>query len=540
MRFSTLLALVFTLSPQWVGAETNDPQAPQPANQLFVTSDQCMACHNGLTTRRGEDVSIGMDWSASMMANAARDPYWQAAVRREVMDHPSASGAIQNECAACHMPMSRYLAKAAGGLGEVFSLLPVPGTGEAGVLAADGVSCTVCHQIEDVDLGERSSFTGSFAIDAARPLGERLIFGPFDVTAGFSRIMQSASLFRPQKAAHVQTSEICATCHTLYTHAFGPDGEVIGELPEQVPYLEWRHSSYRGVMNCQDCHMPVLEEPQPISSVLGEPREHFSRHVFRGGNFLMPRIFNRYRNELGVTSLPQQLEITALRTAEHLASASAEVSIKSARKSGGSLEVLTLIKNLAGHKLPTAYPSRRAWIRLSVKDRSGAKVFESGAPKPDGSIQGNQNDADASAYEPHYERISHPDEVQIYEAILAGPGGEVTTGLLTAVQYVKDNRLLPDGFEKSTAHEDFSVKGSANGDPDFVGGGDTIVYEVSLGEAEGPFLITAELWYQPIAYRWARNLADYAALETDRFVSYFDSMSEASAVVLARDAVTIE
>ena len=52
---------------------------------LFVTSESCMACHNGLVTPDGEDVSIGVGWRGSMMANAARDPYWHAAVRREIL-----------------------------------------------------------------------------------------------------------------------------------------------------------------------------------------------------------------------------------------------------------------------------------------------------------------------------------------------------------------------------------------------------------------------------------------------------------------------
>ena len=69
---------------------------------LFVTSEHCMACHNGLVTPAGEDVSIGVGWRGSMMANAARDPYWQAAVKRETLVHPTASAAIQNECSACH------------------------------------------------------------------------------------------------------------------------------------------------------------------------------------------------------------------------------------------------------------------------------------------------------------------------------------------------------------------------------------------------------------------------------------------------------
>ena len=39
-----------------------------------------------------------------MKANAARDPYWQAAARREMLEHPTAAAAIQGECSKCHMP----------------------------------------------------------------------------------------------------------------------------------------------------------------------------------------------------------------------------------------------------------------------------------------------------------------------------------------------------------------------------------------------------------------------------------------------------
>ena len=34
-----------------------------------------------------------------------------------------------------------------------------------------------------------------------------------------------------------------ATCHTLTTEAFDADGNVVGSLPEQVPYQEWQHSA---------------------------------------------------------------------------------------------------------------------------------------------------------------------------------------------------------------------------------------------------------------------------------------------------------
>ncbi len=100
---------------------------------------------------------------------------------------------------------------------------------------------------------------------------------------------------------------------------------------------------------------------------------------------------------------------------------------------------------------------------------------------------------------------------------------------------MKDNRLLPHGFDKRTARRDIAVLGAAAQDADFTGGGDHMRYSVALGDAEGPFQVAAELWYQPIAYRWAHNLRPYdAAMEPRRFVGYYDSMASASAVTLVR------
>jgi hypothetical protein len=63
--------------------------------------------------------------------------------------------------------------------------------------------------------------------------------------------------------------------------------------------------------------------------------------------------------------------------------------------------------------------------------------------------------------------------------------------------------------------------------------GDLVRYSVPLGVAQGPFRVEAELWYQPIGYRWAHNLSPYQSMETRRFVTYYDSMPSASAIVLA-------
>jgi hypothetical protein len=203
------------------------------------------------------------------------------------------------------------------------------------------------------------------------------------------------------------------------------------------------------------------------------------------------------------------------------------------------LEVDVIVTNLAGHKVPSAYPSRRAWIHFTVRDGSGDVVFESGSLRADGSIVGNDNDSDGSRFEPHYLRIGRSDEVQIYEDIMVDYAGAVTTGLLWGAEYVKDNRLLPRGFDKSTASWEVAVHGAASGDADFLGGGDTTRYAVDVAGRTGPFRVEAELWYQPIGYRWAQNLGGYQTTESAQFKGFFDGVSSTSGVVMARGAVTV-
>jgi hypothetical protein len=111
--------------------------------------------------------------------------------------------------------------------------------------------------------------------------------------------------------------------------------------------------------------------------------------------------------------------------------------------------------------------------------------------------------------------------------------GHVTTALLSAIGYVKDNRLLPHGFQKHTAEKDIAVIGAAAEDPNFTDAGDLVRYSITTANAPGPYHVEAELWYQPIGFRWAHNLGPYQAAETRRFVNYYESMAPGAAVVLA-------
>jgi hypothetical protein len=280
--------------------------------------------------------------------------------------------------------------------------------------------------------------------------------------------------------------------------------------------------------------MPRVEEPVAITALYGQPREGMRRHVFVGANFVMLGMLQDHRDELATAADPAELDAAMKRTTEYLQTKASKVTILGVDRTANGLAVEVQVENLSGHKLPTAYPSRRAWLHVVVRDGSGRVVFESGALNQDGSIVGNDNDQDPLRYEPYYREITKPDQVEIYEPILKDSDGKVTTGLLHAVGYLKDTRLLPKGFDKATAEPDIAVHGGAEDDPAFNDKGSRVRYVVPTGGASGPFRVEAELWYQPIGFRWAHNLAPYQASEPQRMVKYYEEAARKSAVVLAK------
>jgi len=252
----------------------------------------------------------------------------------------------------------------------------------------------------------------------------------------------------------------------------------------------------------------------------------------------MEGMLQDHRDELATEAQPTEMDAAMKRTSEFLQTEAAKVTITRVDTMPNGLAVDVHVENLGGHKLPTAYPSRRAWLHFSVRDGNGRVLFESGALNPDGSIVGNDNDEDPLKFEPHYREITSSQEVEIYEPILKDSEGKVTTGLLHAVGYLKDNRLLPHGFDKATANKDIAVTGDAANDPEFTDSGSSVRYVVSTGNATGPFKLEAELWFQPIGFRWAHNLAPYQAEEPQRMVRYYEAAARRSAVMLAKAEAT--
>lgn len=460
------------------------------------------------------------------MANSALDPYYLAGVSMNLARYPEYDQAIQSKCSSCHMPLAFTSDTFQGNESLIF--------GPEGyldpehplhILAADGNSCTACHQIQDQDLGQFTSFSGGFSVDDQSPMGERALYGRFELSQPSQRMMAMSSGFISLQSQHILESEICATCHELYTHYVLEDGS-FSEVwfPEQTPYSEWLHSDHAAQSSCQDCHMPFAEGEVVLSN-LGPagPRSPFAIHSFVGGNSYLQQVLINFGGDLGIRADTESLEEGIDRTLVQLSRNTAQLELSQPILDGTSLSFDVITKVLTGHKFPTGYPSRRAWLHIMVKDNQDQIVFESGAVSQNGRITGNANDEDSQRYEPHYELITTPDQVQIYETLLTDVGDHLTTILLAAAEYQKDNRLLPTGFDKGTASPDIQPRGAALGDPDYGAGGDTVSYQVEVGDASSPFTVEAELLYQSISYRWAMDLRAFDTEQIQLFNQFYDA-----------------
>ena len=509
---------------------------PIDRGEFFAASGACAICHDRLTDSTGADVSIGSHWRSTMMANAARDPYFQAAVRIEVLAHPALQAVIEDKCARCHTPLAQVTALTREDETRFLDDGFTNAENELHSLAMDAVSCTLCHQVLPDGLGETTSFSGGYAIDIKTPTGERLLFGQYPTDEAQARMMQVASGYLPVEASHLSDSALCATCHTLYTPSIDSAGQIVGEFPEQTPYLEWLHSDYKDTQSCQGCHMPVAEGEAKISITGGAAQSPFSKHTFVGGNAYMLDVLKRSGLEHAVTASSALFDATIGRTVDQLQNRTATVDITEVEIAGTTLSAHVAVNSQVGHKFPTGFPSRRAWLHFAVYDADEQIVFESGAITPDGAIVGNDNDESLAAYEPHYHEISETDQVQIYESILLDSEGNVTTVLLRGYGYAKDNRLLPAGFDKTTAHADIAPYGATASDNDFDGGEDRVQYRVDLGNAKGPFTVEVELLYQSIGYRWAENTRMYQSEETTRFLEYYQEAPNLPVIVSSATA----
>lgn len=489
-----------------------EPAEPLPDSQTdhafisdhFSGSDNCASCHDGLQQADGTDVSIVADWQAGMMANSSRDPFWRAKVASEIRRNPLLKDEIETTCARCHAPMAHVEAGFAVAEIKLFEqgfLHPDNALFDA---AADGVSCTLCHQIEDaVQLGTMDGFSGQFEIPFSFGV-DRMLYGQYDDP--FANPMINQVAFTPAGSEHASSSRVCASCHNLFTPIVDAAGNITNDVfPEQTVYTEWENSDFAATKSCADCHMPAADgsvriSTRPMNGIAARP--DFSRHLIAGGNTFMLDLIERNSGSLNVTATGFGALADATRS---LLGDAADVSPEAIGRYGDDLGFTVRVTNNSGHKLPTSYPSRRVWLHVAVTDATGAVVFESGAIDGSGRIAGLNSDTDLEGLELHHTTISSSEQVQSYETIMEDQAGNLTYTLLEAAGYRKDNRLLPLGMDKTVVPAIVKPYGGAADDPDFLAGGDLVHYRIA-GLATDTYTINLSLNYQALAYGHAQDL----------------------------------
>lgn len=509
----------------------------------FITSPACALCHSNspqataMRNEDGDEIAPFNLWQGSMMANASRDPFWWAQVSAEVKHSPDAQEEIEGNCIRCHAPMlseaTRERADREGKMRDLKS------DTEPSALGLDGVACTTCHQILPNNLGSPESFSGGFEIGQ-----ERKIFGPHQNPA--TAPMRNHVNYTPTYGDHVRESAMCATCHTLLHPLSEENGG--GVFAEQTPYLEWTNSVYNNefqssgpdAISCQGCHVPVYNDQgteietriarsPPGGDFLINPRKPFGQHLFIGANTVIPQILKAERATLKPQATDEILDRTTQLGEERLMSAvDLVLSTPTVRAQDGqsTLDFSVSIKSFAGHKVPTGFPARRAWIMIELSTAGGESILRSGDYDSEGRILSHlggvlDSEKTFGPVEPHHERITNLDQVQIYEAVMRDAEGKPSTYLTTAQGWLKDNRLLPKGYSSTHPNAMYTNPVGIGQDQDFTAGGDVTHYEIPLPENTDftGTILHVRLMYQTLGSRYMRGLfqsdtAEVAAFKT--------------------------
>lgn len=234
----------------------------------------------------------------------------------------------------------------------------------------EGVSCITCHRITKVeDVGGNAAYTLNIT------QREKYAFEDSDNKAGQ---WLSEKLINAKPKGHVDSymkpiykkSVYCATCHDEFTPGSG--SKIVST------FKEWQNSPFNNPSDptkhktCIDCHMTYLKDDQfsPFkgrSTDGGKIKKDVKVHYFAGSNHFLSGLKSKEHED-------QTLQL--LRT-----SAKLDVDIKKTTINVG-------VKNVgAGHHLPTGVADfRELWLDITVKDRTGKVVFESGKLKKDGNL----------------------------------------------------------------------------------------------------------------------------------------------------------
>ncbi len=538
--FLTLLLMAFVKNTQltnqinfYTGSDDSsnfrNTDLPVGYNTLFAGSGTCSTCHNSMVNQQGKSVAIANDWRSTMMANSGKDPLWQAKVSHEGLVNPAHKEALENVCTTCHAPVGNINAHHAG---QTYYSMAEMNTDP---LALDGVQCTVCHQITPSSMG---NFSGTFEIGAAKN-----IWGQYPNP--FTNPMVFNTGYTPVQGTHVQDSRLCGSCHTLLTNSVDLNGVPTGEkFVEQAIFQEWSNSLFsQNGTSCKSCHVPEINDPVKISNVPPwlQPRSPFGMHQLAGANVFMGRLLKDNGTSIGVTATSPQFDTTINRSTRMLQQNSLVLSLSEKQRTNDTLFVEVSIKNKAGHKFPSGFPSRRAFVELLATRENGDTLFLSGQTDENFNLIYEDDE-----FEHHHQIINSEQQVQIYEMVMGDVNGNKTTVLERGFQHLKDNRIPPGGFVTSHSNYDtVQIVGVAASDPDFNmengaegTGSDRLHYHIPVNQYYGQVEISVKVYYQTVNDKWLEGMFGYSSDAINDFKVYYDNTSK-DPVMVAQQSLTV-
>jgi len=512
------------------GIPTRAPIAP---GEFFLPSSSCRGCHGfdsaGVANinEAGEDVNLVDRWESSMMALSAKDPFWKAKVTHEITINPAHAGALQNKCLDCHAPMGAYTSMFHGNPFYNLSDLATD------TLGLDGVSCGACHMIAP-NVG--FTYSGIIPYDT-----NKVEYGPF--TAPSVGPMQLYEGITPVYSPHMDESKVCSSCHTLITESVDLAGAYTGgHFVEQATYHEYVNSDYpTNSIKCQTCHMPKIEDPIIIANGFTglTPRTPFNQHSFAGSNVFMLNLIKANKTALNIYVPDKSFDSTIVATTAMLQKQTLDFDLQQVSITADTAYFKVMLKNKAGHKFPSGYPSRRAVLQFVVIDGMGDTVFQSGIFNNQYRVIGEN-----SNFEIHHDAINQSNVPQIYELVPGDVGGNFTSVLERAAILLKDNRIPPLGFTSSSSvYDTVKVSNDAVADADFNkiatvegSGVDWVHFAVPLAGVVGNINIKSKVYYQSVPPKWVDNMFTYSTPEINAFESMYNAADQ-SPILVAQDSL---
>jgi hypothetical protein len=442
---------------------------------------QCVLCHSGTTNGLADPY---FSWSGGMMAQAARDPVFRAALAVANQDIKG----VGEFCIRCHSPRGWLAGRSSAADGSLLNREDLY-----------GVSCDACHHLVDPFSDEARKLAKTTPPGYGNAM---YVADPENVSRGPYGNCKGAMPHQTTQSVYHATSELCANCHNVSNPLQAQD--VNRQLPHafghiERTYSEWALSDFakqESLQTCQSCHYPRVPGGGQASKYGDVHRDYFVRHGPTGGSTWVQDAV--YRIWKGKDLDHEALDAGKQRAKEFLKTAAA----LGLECSGGKARLS--ITNLTGHKLPTGYPEgRRMWVNLRFLDSGGKVLGEVGHYRESEQTLGNQK--------VKVPTLLDPDKTRVYECLpgisqaqgekYQQPAGASFHFILNDV-ISKDNRIPPRGFKR----EAFAAHLSAPVGAEYADGQYWDVVEFELPPGTGQ--VEARLMYQSVSWEYLKFLVE--------------------------------